>query len=181
MRIVMDTTLGYLVGLAAYATLVIGAFAYCARAAELASVTQTMQGKKSPLFGVAIPTGYRQWEMVAISYEAPFDEFRGILGNPAAVKAYKDGTLPFPDGAILAKLAWKRIPSSEFDGAFIPGRATTVQIMVKNSKKYASTGGWGFGRFVDRIPADEAQHRTCFACHRANVKNHDDVFTRYVP
>ena len=63
----------------------------------------------------------------------------------------------------------------------LPGRPTTVQIMVKDSKKYASTGGWGFGRFMDGKPVDEAQHKTCFACHAANVKGHDLVFTRYAP
>jgi hypothetical protein len=91
-----------------------------------------------------------------------------------------EGTLPFPDGAILAKLAWKQEPSTEFDGAFVPGRATTVQIMVKDSKKYASTGGWGFGRFIDGKPVDRAQHETCFGCHQAHVKDHDLVFTRFV-
>jgi len=54
-------------------------------------------------------------------------------------------------------------------------------VMVKDSKKYAATGGWGFGRFIDGKPVDEAQHRTCFACHQANVKGHDIVFTRFVP
>ncbi|MEO7433358.1 MAG: cytochrome P460 family protein, partial [Dokdonella sp.] len=109
------------------------------------------------------------------------DELRGILGNEIAMKAYRNGTLPFPDGSVLAKLAWKRVPSTEIDGAFVPGDATTVQFMVKDSTKYAETGGWGFGRFIARKPADEAQHRTCFACHAANVKDHDRVFTRYAP
>ncbi len=104
-----------------------------------------------------------------------------VLGNAVAVKAYAEGTLPFPDGTILAKLAWKRVPSSEFKGAFVPGSPTTVQFMVKDSRKYASTGGWGFGRFVGGKPVDEAQHRTCFACHQANVKGHDWVFTRMAP
>jgi hypothetical protein len=53
--------------------------------------------------------------------------------------------------------------------------------MVKDSKRYASTGGWGFGRFINGQPVDEAQHQTCFACHQANVKDHDFVFTRYAP
>jgi hypothetical protein len=53
--------------------------------------------------------------------------------------------------------------------------------MVKDSKKYPSTGGWGFGRFVDGKPVDEAQHTTCFGCHQANVKGHDFVFTRLAP
>ncbi len=132
----------------------------------------------SPLFGVTIPPGYRQWALVAVSYETAFDEFRGILGNATAMKAYADGTLPFPDGTMLAKLAWKRVPSSEFSGAFVPGPPTTVQFMVKDSRRYAATGRWGFGRFIGGKPVDEAQHRTCFACHQANVKGHDRVFTR---
>jgi hypothetical protein len=133
----------------------------------------------SPIYGVNIPTGYRQWELIAPAQEAePLNELRAVLGNAVAVKAYQAGTLPFPDGAVLAKLAWKHVQSPEFAPASVPGAATTVQIMVKNSKKYASTGGWGFGRFVDGKPADEAQHQTCFACHEARVKGHDFVFTR---
>lgn len=136
----------------------------------------------SPIYGVTIPPGYRQWEMVAPSHEAGnLDELRGILANPIAMKAYREGTLPFPDGSMLAKLAWKHVPSTEQEGAFVPGLATTVQIMVKDSKKYASSGGWGYGRFIDGKPVDEAQHQTCFACHAANVKGHDFVFTRLPP
>lgn len=74
----------------------------------------------SPIFGVSVPTGYRQCELVAVSYETAFDEFRGILGDPLTIRAYGDATLPFPDGTILAKLAWKRVPSTEFNGAFVP-------------------------------------------------------------
>jgi Cytochrome P460 len=135
-------------------------------------------GEASPIFGVTIPEGYRQWELIAPSREAGFGELRGILGNPLAIKAFQEGTLPFPDGVMMAKLAWKEVPSAELDGAFVPGAATTVQIMVKDSKKYASTGGWGFGRFINGKPVDEAQHQTCFTCHEANVKGHDFVFTR---
>jgi hypothetical protein len=133
----------------------------------------------SPIYGVTIPQGYRQWEFIAPSLEAdPLNELRIILGNPVAIKAYREGTLPFPDGAILAKLAWKKVPSTEFGAASVPGDPTTVQFMVKDSKKYAATGGWGFGRFINGRPASEAQHQTCFACHQALVKNHDLVFTR---
>jgi hypothetical protein len=135
----------------------------------------------SPIFGVKIPAGYRQWEMIAVSHEVGLDELRGIVGNALSMKAYREGTLPFPDGAILAKLAWKHMPLAEIDGAFVTGPATTVQIMVKDSKKYASTGGWGFGRFIEGKPVDEAQHKTCFPCHEANVKGHDFVFTRFAP
>lgn len=136
----------------------------------------------SPIYGVTVPIGYRQWQFIAPAQEAdPLNELRAVLGNSKAINAYQEGTVPFPEGTVLAKLAWKRIQSTEFESAFIPGAPTTVQIMVKDSKKYLATGGWGFGRFVDGKPADEAQHQTCFACHEALVKNHDFVFTRLAP
>jgi hypothetical protein len=96
----------------------------------------------SPIYGVTIPAGYRQWELIAPAQEAePLNELRAVLGNATALKAYREGTLPFPDGTVLAKLAWKHVQSSEFAPASVPGAATTVQIMVKDSKKYAATGG----------------------------------------
>ena len=137
---------------------------------------------KSPIFGVAVPAGYRQWTLIAPSQETGrLDELRGIVGNAVAEQAYRQGTLPFPDGTVLVKMAWKHVPSTEAAGAFVPGSPTTVQVMVKDARRYAATGGWGFGRFIDGNPVDEAQHRTCFACHEANVKGHDFVFTRWAP
>ncbi|MDA9399738.1 cytochrome P460 family protein [Bradyrhizobium sp. CCBAU 45389] len=136
----------------------------------------------SPIFGVTIPPGYKQWELIAPAEEAaPLDELRAVLGNQTAVDAYQAGKLPFPDGTILVKRAWKRKQSPEFASATIPGAATTVQVMVKDSKKYASTGGWGFGRFIDGKPVDEAQHRTCWGCHEARARSRDYVFTRLAP
>ncbi|MDA9425937.1 MULTISPECIES: cytochrome P460 family protein [Bradyrhizobium] len=136
----------------------------------------------SPIFGVTIPAGYKQWELIAPAEEAaPLDELRAVVGNQTAIDAYQAGKLPFPDGTILVKRAWKRKKSPEFEAATIPGAATTVQVMVKDSKKYAATGGWGFGRFVNGRPVDEAQHRTCFACHEVRAKSRDYVFTRLAP
>jgi hypothetical protein len=131
--------------------------------------------------GVMVPKGYRNWQVVAPSQRDDKDEIRVILGNDIAMKAYRAKTLPFPDGAILAKLAWKREKSAEFPNTFVPGEPQRVEFMVKNAKKYAATGGWGFGRFVNGKPADEMQHGTCWPCHEANVKGHDWVFTRYAP
>jgi hypothetical protein len=131
--------------------------------------------------GVTIPKGYRNWQVVAPSQRDDKDEIRVILGNNIAMKAFRSKQLPFPDGAILAKLAWMRVKSTEFPETFIPGVAPRIEFMVKDSKKYASTGGWGFGRFIDGKPADEKQHATCWPCHVANVKDHDFVFTRYAP
>jgi hypothetical protein len=136
----------------------------------------------SPIYGVKVPAGYRDWVLVAPAQEAaPLDELRAVVGNRQALKAYRAGTQPFPDGTVLVKLAWKHIPSPDFAAASIPGAPTTVQVMVKDSKRYAATGGWGFGRFIDGRPVDRAQHETCFACHAARVKDRDYVFTRYAP
>jgi len=164
----------------------VGLFAAAVASTAFAATPSASAGANaenaSPIFGVTIPKGYRQWEFIAPSEEAPpLDELRAVLGNPIAVKAIRQATLPFPDGTIFVKLAWKRVPSTEFKAATVPGAATTVQVMVKDSKKYAATGGWGFGRFIDGKPVGAAQHQTCFACHQALVKNHDLVFTRLAP
>lgn len=136
----------------------------------------------SPLYGVALPEDYRDWPLVAPAVEAaPLDELRVVVGNPVAMRAYRDGVRPFPDGAVLVKRAWKRHALPDFATATIPGHATTVQVMVKDSRRYAATGGWGYGRFVDGRPADEAQHRTCAACHASRVRQRDYVFTNYAP
>lgn len=153
-----------------------------AMAAALGAESGAIAKNASPIYGVMIPDGYRQWELIAPALEAePLNELRAVLGNAVAIEAYRGATLPFPDGTILAKLAWKHVQSPEFEPASVPGAATTVQIMVKDSVKYAETGGWGFGRFVGGKPVDEAQHQTCFACHEARVKGHDFVFTRFAP
>jgi hypothetical protein len=150
--------------------------------------TGVADANASPIYGVTIPVGFRQWELIAPSQEAgSLNELRAKLGNDVAMKAYRKGSLPFPDGTILAKVAWKRVSSAEYDAAlgapqgFVPGAATTLQFMVKDSKRYASTGGWGFGRFINGKPVDEAQHETCFACHAAHAREHDFVFTQYAP
>ena len=157
-------------------------FAAVSIAADGKPAASTPTSAASPIYGVTIPKGYREWQLIAPALESePLNELRVVLGNKTAVDAYKKGTLPFPDGTVLTKLAWKHVQSPDFEPALVPGMATTVQVMVKDSKKYAATGGWGFGRFVDGKPVDIAQHQTCFACHAARVKDRDYVFTRLAP
>jgi len=115
------------------AAMVSSVFAVMALASEVAANTEGA----SPIYGVTIPEGYRQWELIAPAQEAaPLNELRAVLGNSVAIQAYRERTLPFPDGTVLAKLAWKRVQSPEFELASVPGAATTVQIMVKDSKRY---------------------------------------------
>ena len=144
------------------------------------SRSEPVSVSQSPIYGVEIPMDYREWNFIAPALESePLNELRITVGNKIAVQAYRTGQLPFPDGAVLVKLAWKHLESSEFQAALIPGAATTVQVMVKDSTKFPATGGWGFGRFIDGKATDRAQHETCFACHEGLVQNHDYVFTRY--
>ena len=142
-----------------------------------------------PTFGVTLPEGYRDWRLISVAREeGDLDDVRAILGNDAAIDAYRAGTLPFPDGAIIARLAWSLDASAENNSTF--GRAQSfvagapkngVQFMVKDSKKYASTGGWKYAQFDDGKPfLDTAAIQSCFECHKA-FKDHDYVFTNYAP
>ena len=141
----------------------------------------------SPIFGVTIPPGYRDWPVVSVAHEAGgLNDLRAILGNDAAIKAYRDGTRPFPDGAIVARLAWKYVPSAENNAVFgqdqshVAGPATNVQFSVKDSRKYAATGGWGYGQFEGGKPnRDATLLGTCFPCHDRANKADDFVFTHY--
>jgi hypothetical protein len=106
-------------------------------------------GEAAPISGVTMPLGYRDWRLIAVAYEeGTLNDLRAILGNVIAIKAYREATLPFPDGTIISRLAWSYVPSEENNKAF--GRSQSfvagppkngVQFMVKDSRKYASTGG----------------------------------------
>jgi hypothetical protein len=158
-----------------------GMFVYIAHAAGHAG------GEAAPIFGITIPAGYRDWKLISVAHEeGNLNDLRALLGNDAAIKAYREGKLPFPDGTIIARLAWSYVPSEENNKvfgraqSFVAGDATNVQFMVKDSRKYAATGGWGFAQFKDGKPADEALLKTCFPCHEP-VRARDFVFTRYAP
>jgi hypothetical protein len=145
-------------------------------------------GAAAPIFGIKLPAGYRDWRLISVAHEeGTLNDLRAVLGNDAAIKAAREGTLPYPDGTIIARLAWSYDPLAESEKAF--GRPQSyvagppkngVQFMVKDSQKYAATGGWGYAHFDDGTPASEAVHNTCFACHEV-AKDRDFVFNRYAP
>jgi hypothetical protein len=150
----------------------------------------------APIYGIKIPAGYRDWRLISVKQltgaGGKLMQLRAQLGNDIAINAYRAGNLPFPDGAIIAALHWNEISSDAdnkvlaegFPGAGLEssfaGSAVNVQFMVKDSSKYAATGGWGFADFTSGKPGDEALHKTCYACHLP-VKDRDFVFTRYAP
>jgi hypothetical protein len=139
------------------------------------------------VFVTQIPPGYRDWRLISVAHEeGTLHSFAAMLGNDTAIKAYRAGTLPYPDGTIIAALHYKHTPSAENDKvfgdaqSFVPGPPTNVQFMIKDSKKYAATGGWGFGSFgTDGKPGAETAMNTCFPCHAKASR--DLVFTRYAP
>jgi len=145
-------------------------------------------GEAVPIFGITLPAGYREWKVIAVAHEeGKLNDLRAILGNDIAFAAARDGKLPYPDGSIVARLAWSYDPLPESEKAF--GQAQSfvagspkngVQFMVKDAAKYAATGGWGYAQFDNGKPASEAVHNACFACH-AIVPARDFVFNRFAP
>jgi hypothetical protein len=136
-----------------------------------------------------LPPGYRDWQLISVAREeGDLDDIRAVLGNDVAIKAYREGTRPFPEGTIIARLAWAYVPSEENNKAFGKTQSSVagapkngVQFMVKDSMKYASTSGWGYSQFDDGKPlTDQAALQRCFICHQA-IEDRDFVFTHYAP
>jgi hypothetical protein len=134
-----------------------------------------------------LPPAYRDWRLISVAREeGDLDDIRAVLGNDAAIEAYRRGAMPFPDGTIIARLAWSYESSEENDKSFgrkqsfVAGHPKNgVQFMVKHAAKYASTGGWLYAQFDDGKPLrDAAPLEACFQCHQA-VQGRDFVFTRY--
>ena len=144
----------------------------------------------TPTFVTEIPSGYREWRLVSVAHEeGNLNDIRAILGNDEAINAYRAGKLPFPEGTVIARIAWRHVPSEENNKvfgraqSFVPGDAPPwyLQFMVKDSKKYAATGGWGYAQFdKEGKPGPESDMKKCFPCHDA-IKDRDFVFTRYAP
>jgi hypothetical protein len=138
--------------------------------------------------------GYESWQLIGVSYHD--DMLVATVGNPAIIEAYNSGIpgngKPFPDGAKMAKVHWN---AKKFEGGpgqrTVPGIQLDVDFMVKNSKRFADSGGWGYGAFEydamsrafrpanlnDKPP--QANDAKCgYACHTIAQKR-DYVFTQY--
>jgi len=144
-------------------------------------------GQATAPYVTEIPHGYRDWRWISSAHEAGnLNSLGAVLGNNIAIDAYREKKLPFPDGTIIAALHYRNVPSDENNKAFgqaqsfVPGPATNIQFMVKDSTKYAATGGWGFATFVDGKAAEPASMKSCFPCHE-KASATDLVFTRYAP
>jgi hypothetical protein len=138
--------------------------------------------------------GYESWQVIAISHSG--DMLAATLGNPVMIAAYKAGIpgngKPFPDGAKMAKVHWNAKKDEAMPGEpTVPGTQHDVDFMVKDSKRFADSGGWGWGEFeydaasgafrpgnMSDKPPQGKDAKCGFGCHTV-VQNRDYVFTQY--
>jgi hypothetical protein len=137
--------------------------------------------------------GYESWQVISISQAG--DRMAAILGNPAMIKAFQDGIpnngKPFPDGSKMAKIHWTTKKADNFPSATVPDKQHDVDFMVKDAKRFADGGGWGYAVFdydpaTDKFtpgtlagkPPQGNDAKCGVACHTI-VKARDYVFTEY--
>ncbi len=137
--------------------------------------------------------GYEGWQTIAISHNPKV--MAVILGNPAMIAAYQAGIpangKPVPDGAKMAKIHWTPMPNAFFEEATVPGDLVNVDFMVKDSKRFADSGGWGYAVFdwdaasntfkpgtTAGTPPQGNDAKCGFVCH-TTAKARDYVFTDY--
>lgn len=137
--------------------------------------------------------GYESWQVVSASEDG--GKLAVIVANPIMVKAFQSGIpgngKPFPDGAKMAKVHWETRKLETFPAATVPASQHDVDFMVKDSKRFADSGGWGYAVFERDKASDlfspgtqassppQANDARCgFACHTI-VKGRDYVFTDF--
>jgi hypothetical protein len=137
--------------------------------------------------------GYEAWQAISVSRND--SAIAVILGSPAMIDAYRAGMpgngKPFPDGAKMAKVHWTQKSNEFFPTATVPGTLANVDFMVKDSKRFADSGGWGYAVFdydaasstfkagTTASKPPQANDAKCgFACH-TTVKARDYVFTDF--
>ncbi len=147
------------------------------------------KGATQDLSKVAVPDKIRPatsaWTLISVAREeGATDDLRAILGNEAAVVALRSGKVPLPDGAIIARLAWSydalaraRQPSASPSPTW-PGARTASSSLVRDSTKYAATGGWGYVQFDDSKPSDAASNEPASPA-TPMVKNRDYAVGRF--
>ena len=128
-----------------------GVVAFTARASGHADETA------APIFGIKLFPEYRDWRLISVAHEeGNLNDIRAILGNDVAIKAYRKDKRPFPDGTVIARIAWRYVSSEENNKlfgqaqSFVAGPAPPwyLQFMVKDSREYSATGGWGFAHLT---------------------------------
>jgi hypothetical protein len=139
--------------------------------------------------------GYESWQVISISRNPKI--MAATVGNPAMIEAYRAGIpangKPVPEGAKMAKIHWSPKQNKFFSDASVPDQLVNVDFMVKDSKRFTDSGGWGYAVFdydaasgtfkpgtLASSPPQRNGAKCGFACHTA-VKARDYVFTDYGP
>jgi hypothetical protein len=148
---------------------------YCQWIAE----GQTSRQVQAARNGIPFPYGYKNWKAISSTDRTDQNTFKVILGNDVAIRAIADHNInPWPDGTVLAKVSWQQEPDRL--GVTRTGEFGHVGFMIKNSRKYASTAGWGWAQWsgIDLMPFGKDRNfvKECVACHAPLSKN-DYVFT----
>jgi hypothetical protein len=137
--------------------------------------------------------GYEAWQAISLSRNEKVVAM--TVGNPVMIDAYRSGFpangQPAPDGARMAKIHWTAKQNEFFPDATVPGNLVNVDLMVKDSKRFADSGGWGYAVFDYNAASDtftpgteagtppQRNDAKCgFACH-TRAKTRDYVFTDY--
>lgn len=151
--------------------------------ATLATALGAYHGRAADSEKVPYPLGYRSWthvRTVLVGPQSPFFESGGgmhhIYANAKAIEGYNTGH--FPDGSILV---FDLLETREKDGTISEGPRKRIDVMLKDSDHFSSTGGWDFERFLGdtKTPALTEEHRkACFQCHE-QAKTHEFVFSVY--
>ena len=137
--------------------------------------------------------GYEKWQVVSLSEDG--GRYAVILANPAMISAYQAGIpangKPFPEGSRMAKIHWDPKKLETFPNASVPGTLHDVDFMVKDSKRFGDSGGWGYAVFEYDAAADafrpgdqnskppQGNDAKCGAACHTIVKTRDFVFTEY--
>ena len=144
-----------------------------------ALTTATVEAEAPAVAGKPVYGKYKDWRVLGVSHRLDKKFVRAIVGNDVAIEASRSGkTMPWPDGAIIAKLSWKEQSHPGWPQATVPGEFVGAEAMIKDSKKFPETGGWGFGHWEGKtlVMNDKEKSATCFACHTP-MKDHDYVYT----
>ena len=122
----------------------------------------------------------KKWEFLTVRYRTDTSEQRFVYANPVAARALKAGVVDYPDGAVFAKIGFVTEEDPAFKSSRVPSGAVRYQFMVRDKKKYATTGGWGYALFDANKTTYEGDFKTqaaaCYACHQL-VPKRGEVFS----